>query len=204
MGDEQYLAANRAITGAVLGFLERNEPAGVFYPSSGAVYAGGDHPYAVGKREDEEAFAGAVAIRIFNLSGPYMTKPDTYALGDFVMRALRGEAPVVKARGEVRRSYVAASDVIAVALAELLGERGAPRVVDTGGDEVVEMRELASRVASVLGAPPPAVEGPDPGVPADDYVGDGQDFAAAAARHGIELMPLDDQIRTTAEWLRRA
>lgn len=200
---------NVAISARVLDVL--GAARGVLYLSSGAVYQPGgidENPYAALKRMDELAFrqasrdAGArcAVARVFNVAGPYMTKPELYALGDFIARARAHEPIVIRAVGRVERSYVLAADVVTVALSWLLDGRGPDEVVfDTAGDEVVEVEDLARRVASVLGVPDLPVERTlEPGAPADVYVGDGTRFAQLAAAYGSSLASLNDQIAATA------
>ena len=216
LGVEEYVRANRAISSTVLEAVRTCPPAGIFLASSGAAYQSGtlqENPYAVLKREDEAAFSEAarvadaafLAARIFNVSGPYMTKPRSYALGDFVMRALEGRPIEIRARGPVRRSYVAAQDLVTVAVAELNDPQNPATTIDTAGDEVVEVGDLAERVCELIATGRvPIVRDMDQSVPADSYVGDGAALHSLAAHHGIDLQPLDDQIRATASWLAAA
>jgi nucleoside-diphosphate-sugar epimerase len=74
--------------------------------------------------------------------------------------------------------------------------------LDTAGDEVVEVGELARRIAAVLGHPDMSIERDfRPSAPADDYVGDGECLRKIAHAHGVPLRGLDDQIRRTADYL---
>ncbi|HUR24164.1 MAG TPA: NAD(P)-dependent oxidoreductase [Acidimicrobiales bacterium] len=217
MGVPAYVEANTAITATVVGAIDRLRPAGVFGASSGAVYrAGGGFvtdvaadPYGALKHLEELAIRRAAAdaggrsvvARIFSLTGAYMTRPDLYALGDLVQQALAGGPMVVRARGPVERSYCAAGDVVTLALCSLLGEGDGDVVFDTGGD-VVEVGELAELVREAVGAPvAPLQRSWDPAVPADRYVGDGARMSELAARQGLVLQSLQDQVRETASYL---
>lgn len=219
LGVDGFVRANLSITQEVVRAVDLLRPEGFFYASSGAVYdrRGGfmsdvdRDPYGALKRLDELAFRQAcrdagtacVVARVFNLAGPHMSRPRSYALGDLVARALAGEPLLVRARGPVRRSYAAAEDVAALALAEVLrpGQTG-DVVFDAAGEEVIEVGDLAVRVGRALGRPELAVVRElDPAAPADDYYGDGAVLRRLAARHGLALAPLDEQIRSTAAGL---
>jgi nucleoside-diphosphate-sugar epimerase len=206
-GEGSYLRTNLAITLKVLDALSQAEA--LVYLSSGAAGWPSDldaNGYGALKRLDELAFRQACAdagarsaiFRVFAAGGPYMAKWWGYALGDLIMRATRGEPLQVRAKHPVYRSYVAASDVVDVALAWLRsGERDV--MVETAGPEVVEVGELAERIRAITGrADLEIVRDFDPALPRDHYVGDGGAFKALAARLGIELAPLDAVIAATA------
>ena len=168
--------------------------------------------YGQAKLDDEAVYAEAMArtggrlciVRAFALSGPYMTKPEAYALGSMIMQAEATGRIEVRATHPVRRSYMAIDDMLRIAI-HAVGEleSGDSVTFETAG-EIVEMGELASRVLGVLGADPSAVARPpmDPDASADDYLGDPAVVRALAARAGITPAPLDDQIAVTANWLR--
>ncbi len=219
VGEAAYVRDNVAITAAVLAAFAAGAPAGMLLPSSGAVY-GADgalecdlraNPYGALKHLDELAFAECcreagtrlVVARVFNVSGPPMPRPEGYALGSLILQARAGRALEVRARRPVRRSFVAIADLVAVALAALLDAEGPERVTfDTAGDEVVEVEDLARRVARALGRDLPVERELDPTLEADEYVGDGAALRALADRAGLALTPLDEQIRQTAAGLR--
>ena len=168
--------------------------------------------YGQAKLDDEAAYAEATArtggrlclVRAFALSGPYMTKPEAYALGGMIMQTEATGRIEVRATRPVRRSYMAIDDMLRIAI-HAVGEleSGDSVTFETAG-EIVEMGELAARVLGVLGADPSAVVRPaiDPDASADDYLGDPAVVRALAARAGITPAPLDEQIALTANWLR--
>jgi nucleoside-diphosphate-sugar epimerase len=136
--------------------------------------------------------------RVFNVAGPWMPPAKQFALASLIEQVRSGGPVVVRAPHPVRRSYVDVEDVAALAVALAAG--GPDHVLfDTVGDEVVEVGELADRVARVLGHPGMAVERAwDPSAPADDYVGDGELMHRLAREHGVALRGLDDQILRSA------
>jgi UDP-glucuronate decarboxylase len=219
MGTDEFLRANLAITQRVLSLLEAGAPSGFVYTSSGAVYDanGGfaedvlDNPYGVAKRLDELALAEAcsnadvscVIPRVFSVSGPNMTKPELYALGDLILQASRGESLRIRATRPVYRSYVAVGDLVSVCTAAALeGERDL--VFDSGGD-VVEVGDLAELVRVNAGRPDMPIERTwDPAAEADRYVADNVVIMELARRFGVAMQSLPDQVAETAADLLRA
>ncbi len=220
MGIEAYREANARISDLVAKAVARLRPLGMFLASSGAVYGPGRifdedmtrNPYGVLKRRDEILFAEAcraagtkLAIaRIFNLSGPYINKLDSYALASFLVDALVGRPIAIRAAQEVERSYVHVGDVAALAFAALLEPGAEALAFDTAGERVVELGELAALVRDIAGRPDLEVRRPpiDASRPTDRYVGDAAAMAALARRNGMTLLDLPAQIRRTAEYLR--
>jgi nucleoside-diphosphate-sugar epimerase len=220
MGEAIYIDAITQLRRDTVSLLRGNPPVDIVYLSSGAatsVQSGHDvatrtRVYGQAKIDDEEALREAVqatggrlcVVRAFALSGPYMTKPDTYALGNMIMQALERGTIEVKATRPVRRSYMSIDDMLRVAV-HAVGElpSGGAVTFETAG-EVVEMGVLAERVLAVLGRDPSAVRRPpiDHGAPADDYVGDSPVVRRLAGHARVELAPLDEQIALTADWLR--
>jgi nucleoside-diphosphate-sugar epimerase len=204
-----YLAANAAISDTVERAVRRLRPAGTVLMSSGAVTLGDDlaaNPYGVLKRRDEERFAACVAgrlvtCRLFNLSGPYINKLDSYVLACLIADALAGRPLRLRATRPVWRSYVDVTDLMRLLLR--LAETPGPNLrFDTAGAEAVEVGVLAERVRAVLGRPELAIERTwDPAAEPDRYVGDGAAMARLAAAHGVAFRPLDQQIEETAEYL---
>jgi nucleoside-diphosphate-sugar epimerase len=212
MGTAGYVAVNSELTQTVAGALRRQRPRAMFFASSGAAHQPGtldDNPYAALKRRDEGTFRDAmrglggrfVVARVFNVAGPWMAEPKGFALASMIEQVQAGGPVRVLARHPVRRSYVDVEDVAALAVA--LADDGPEDVLfDTAGEVVVEVGELAERVARLLGQPGMPIERSwDPAAPADDYVGDGTLMHRLAGDRGVPLRGLDDQIARTAEWL---
>ncbi|KAG5733727.1 hypothetical protein E4T56_gene1887, partial [Termitomyces sp. T112] len=121
MDEAAYIAANRAISEAVLKALGPIGAEAIFVASSGAA-AKVDDPkagaamrlYGALKREDEERFAAwadetgkrAVIARIYALTGPYINKPGAYAIASFLADAMAGRPVEVRAPKKGVRAYV--------------------------------------------------------------------------------------------------
>ncbi len=222
MGADAYISAVGRLRVVIQHVITRLGEIDMIYLSSGAAtsvergvaLADRTWVYGTAKLEDEATYGDAVAavggrlciVRAFALSGPYMTKPEAYALGDMIMQADRSGTIAVQATRPVRRSYMLIDDMLRIAM-DAVGRLGAGDSVmfETAG-EVVEMGDLAARVLAVLGHDPSAVSRPpiNPSLPADDYLGDPETIDAFVRIAGVTLTGLDDQIAITAEWLLRS
>ena len=212
MGASEYRSSVQELRRLVVGQLERLRPAACVSLSSGAATCGPDAPertrvYGEMKRRDEEELlelCPRIAVRlcvarVYAASGPHMTKPGSYALGDLIAQARAGGPMRVRAARPVVRSYALAADILAVALAAALSaDPDCPEIFETGGEEI-EVGDLAVRVSSVVVGEALPVERPDlDGSPHDRYVGDPARMEELASAHGITLAGLDEQIASTA------
>ena len=114
-----------------------------------------------------------------------------------MIRAAADGAIHITARRPVFRRYVLAEELLAVGIAE--GTVG-PATVDSGG-ELVEMGELAARIAAVM-RPDAAItrDEVDPRDP-DRYHSDGRDWETRCHRWGFSGASLERQIEITARGL---
>lgn len=212
MSEADYVAANRAISGAVRDSLDAIGARGVLVASSGAVHLA-SHPdaeaskrlYGQLKLEDEAAFSrwgeaghGAVAVaRIFNVAGPYLSTGGAYALAAFIDDALRGGPIEIRARRPVIRSYVAISELMSVALGALTAS---PDTVafETQGDADLEMAEIAEIVRAEI-APGIIIRRPPLESREEDrYVGDGAAYRTLRHAFDVETVDFPAQVRQTA------
>ncbi|HWH83115.1 MAG TPA: NAD(P)-dependent oxidoreductase [Burkholderiaceae bacterium] len=215
----EYVERNRSISALTERAAAKVGADRVFLASSGAAAqalaagAGVDsvHAYGALKLEDEALFrryaeSGAhrrvLAVRLFNLSGPYINKLGSYALSSFIEQARSNGVIEIKAAHRVVRSYTAVENLLATAMAHLLDE-GAGRwsCIDTAGEREVEVGELAQRVRALVG-PQVDIRRPDVATDrVDRYVGDGSAYRSMAARLGVAQHPLDRQIEDTRDYL---
>lgn len=215
MGLQDYVAQNRAISEIVERFARGAGVDAALVLSSGAVYArdGGlerdlqANPYGMLKLEDEVRFArwveerGATLVlpRLFNLSGPYINKLETYALATLIRATQAGEPMRIRAAHAVVRSYIAVEDLLAVSLWRLAqGARGVVRF-DTAGEREVEIGELALEIKLALRSEVPIERPPLDGTRVDRYVGNGAAYAAILDEARIVPQPLQQQIVLTAD-----
>jgi nucleoside-diphosphate-sugar epimerase len=219
---DDYVSRNNAISETVRTWVATGQVTGVVLPSSGAVY---DHLhnkkrdpaaalYGQMKYQDETAFTeacaavgtGLVIPRVFNLSGPYINKFDSYALASFVLQALGRQPVIIKARHPVIRSYYFIGDLIELCLQLLFRQsRVATECFDVAGAEIIELGELAKRVAKVLAgqrAQVPIQRLPiQDGAVEDRYLGSRDKILQLETPLSIAPMPLDIQIKVTAAYI---
>ncbi len=219
MGQQPYVNAITRLRTAMLCVIECLGPVDMVHLSSGAAtsvaqgraVAPRTQVYGQAKLDDEAAYAEAIAraggrlctVRAFALSGPYMTKPSTYALGSLIMQAAAGGSIEVMANKSVRRSYTLMTDMLEIATHAVQQIGAGENVTFETAGEVVEVGELAVRVLGVLGCDPAAVTRPplDPELLADDYLGDPTTMERLAAAADVVPAGLDAQIAATAHWL---
>jgi nucleoside-diphosphate-sugar epimerase len=174
------------------------------------VYAPPPNPYGEAKLEDEARFAAlgqalgipTVLTRVFNLSGPFINKVNSYALACIIRDILARRPVELRAAHPVWRGYAHVVDVLTIALG-LLRRGESPPVFDTWG-EPVEISGLAARAAALLGWPEAEVIRPAwQNAAADRYLGDADQYLAHAKSLGWEPASLDRQILDTADYLGR-
>lgn len=219
MGDREYVYSVEQRRSLIVDVIRRHPCLDVIYISSGAAtlvssgvaVANRTKVYGQAKLDDEAALASAAAasggrlciVRAFALSGPYMTKPTTYALGSMILQAQATGMVEVRADRLVRRSYMAIDDMLRIAM-DAVGQLDAGELVmfETAG-EIVEMADLATRVLAATGHNPGAVHRPtfDAAASPDDYLGDPAVLDRLAAVAAVTPANLDDQVRRTANWL---
>lgn len=213
-----YTYANQAISDTVYDALDAIGVDRLFLASSGAA-AQCDNPaapadlrlYGALKLEDEHRFARwakdrpdlrrAAICRVFSVSGSGINKPTTYALADMILRGLVGGPVTVRSPREVWRSYVAASELVALALAILLSERAEPVIRFESGGSPMELGEVAVQVANHLGVFAPVrtiTENPP-----DIYCGDHESWLELLEKYGLFHLPFSRQLEATAAYLAR-
>jgi len=226
---EEYARRNAGIRKIVGDAMQKIQVKHLLLPSAGAVYglpASADrslcpdpvrNPYGTQKILDEDHFRGIcrglgarVAIpRIFNISGPFINKHDGYALSSVINAALAGGPVTLRAARRVIRDYTSVRDLVDVSVGWLLQERHADVIVfDTGGDEPVEIGELARHVLELMdrvdiAVQRPGLRGASDGMDDMDdiYVGDGRVLRSMADQQGVALSDLRSQIVETIEYL---
>jgi nucleoside-diphosphate-sugar epimerase len=215
LGLETYVASNRAIT-ATVGLLLQAWPAmPVVTTSSGAAAAlDGQppdldgNPYASLKQEEEallerEASSRmAMVFRVFAASGQFMTRPQKFALGDFLLQAMAGEAIRIRACHRVTRSYVSVETLMALSW-QLLQQPDTPSCLQRidACTDTLALQELAQLVAAETGVDVISPEIP-PAAAHDNYQGDLTRFLSLLSRRQLQPSTLAEQIRLTLTGLR--
>jgi UDP-glucuronate decarboxylase len=217
LGVAEYIARNNRVTDLVTKFVGAVRPQGVLMMSSGAVYFGGDletNPYGLLKARDETRFlhladdehgpaVRVVVPRLFNLAGPFITKPELFALGSIIEDIGRGGPIRLHADHRVVRSYIHVRDLVELAFAMMLGAGPLPAdAFDTAGECEVEVGELAELAATVLGRPDIEVVRPPVGAARTDrYVGNPTVIRSLCNSYGVQALSLPRQIEDTALYM---
>ncbi|NOW46772.1 nucleoside-diphosphate-sugar epimerase [Novosphingobium sp. SG751A] len=215
MEEDAYIAANRAISEAVLKALNPIGAEAIFVASSGAAAKADDPSASAGmrlygalKREDEERFAAwadetgkrGVIARIHALTGPYINKPGAYAIASFIEDAMAGRPVEVRAPKRVVRAYVAIRELMSLVFAALAPATGTLRF-DSGG-EAMELGEIAGVVAAQTGTSVKRAEITTG--PSDIYHGDDTAYRALLADYGIAPVPLAAQVAEMIAWAQQS
>lgn len=160
-----------------------------------------DNPYGYLKREADHrlveaaAKSGAVPVvaRAWSVSGAHVQEPDGRALASMIRSASAG-AIHISSTGPVYRRYVLADELLALGIAE---GRVGPATIDSGGP-LVEMAELAERVAAVVRPDAVITRGELDSRQPDRYHSDGRTWDRLCRKWGLASAPLDRQIEITA------
>jgi dTDP-L-rhamnose 4-epimerase len=167
--------------------------------------------YALGKYDQERmcllfgrAYGiPAVALRFFNVYGPdqALSNPYTGVLAIFASRLLNDRPPLVFENGEQRRDFVSVHDAARACCLALAGDAVNGGAVNIGSGESVSVREIAERLARVVGK-----EHLEPKITGKYRAGDIRhcfaDISLARRTLGFEPeISLDDGMGELAEWL---
>jgi nucleoside-diphosphate-sugar epimerase len=211
---------NREISDIILKKAQYSDTKGFFSLSSGAVYKKNSYEletdweknsYGMCKLADEERFsifANSKAIpfimpRLFNLSGAYINKHETYALASMIISAKRHGVINIRAKHQVVRSYILVDDLLALVFSCLLSPRAEYKsIFDTAGYEVLELDELAKKIKDILKMPNMEIlRERVMREEIDRYCGKRDDLIKIADGYGIEFNPIGPQIKDTVNYL---
>jgi dTDP-L-rhamnose 4-epimerase len=167
--------------------------------------------YALSKFEQERSTqlfgraydTPAIALRFFNVYGPNqaLSNPYTGVLAIFASRLLNDKPPMIFEDGEQRRDFVSVKDVARACLLALERRGLDTDVINVGSGTSVTVREIAGRLARILGK-----EHIEPELTGEYRVGDIRNCFAdiGKARKVLKFEPtvaLDDGISDLAGWL---
>lgn len=146
-----------------------------------------------------------VALRFFNVYGPRqaLSNPYTGVLAIFGARLLNGNAPAIFEDGEQRRDFVSVYDVARACRLALEEPRAAGEVFNVGSGSAWTVREIAQRLATVMGR-----EYLAPEITGKYRVGDIRNcFADLRRAHDLlcyePRVRLEDGMTELASWLER-
>jgi len=212
-GYREFTRINQSITRIVCDAISRASSARVVQISSGAALVSLERkedslesakdPYGFLKLQEESlvsALAETQVLRIFALSGRFIGNPQAYALGDFLLNALKGSVIKIQAKTPVVRGYVNASDVAKCALGWLFsGDPFFPPCAAV--NEIVSLSSLARRISHMYNLPPAKIPDLD-GIPSS-YSHSPLGFIEMCLKYAVSPKSLNEQILDTADGIRR-
>jgi nucleoside-diphosphate-sugar epimerase len=215
LGISDFVRQNCSIDDAVLSAFRQGRPKRAFVSSSGAAADALDRSkrngYGLCKLLQEDRFlewtagSGDVFIgRIYNISGPFINKLQSYALSSCIIQALHSAKIELSASRLTYRSYIHIYDVIDIIFRTLTDRMAMPASpVDLCGGEVVEIGELASRIGDHLGVPRNQIHRPDVETGQRNvYLGNSIETHNLGFTYNLTFRDFSSQIRDTAEYIR--
>lgn len=100
-----------------------------------------------------EAGLNVSMARCFAFVGEFLPRNGSFAIGNFIEDGLNARPIRVQATHAVYRSYMHSDDLVAWLLAIAASGNNACPVYNVGSDQVIEIRELAKRVAAYFKQP---------------------------------------------------
>jgi len=214
MTEDEFRRANTEIDDAVIAAARESRPASIFVASSGAARQAADglddNAYGLTKLEQEARFlelarpsgVSVLCGRIFNLAGPYINKLGEYAVSNFAVQALEKRCIRIDTDKLMFRSFLHVEDLCRIVLRAARQQVSEGRPVDLCGMELLEIQDIAERVAGQIGGDI-AVERPEVSFErVSDYVGRPVDCRALAASLDLRLKGFDAQLAETISWIR--
>jgi nucleoside-diphosphate-sugar epimerase len=216
VGEEVFRETNIEIDRVLVDAMTAGPPRSLFVASSGAAAlatsANSYHQYGAAKLRQEATmfewgdlndipvFCG----RIYNLAGPHLIKPQTYAIGSFITQALENRRIVVEAKVPVYRAYLHIMDLCKLASRAADARLRLSRPVDLSGPLITEIQEVAEAVASVLGLDFNDIRRVDVDFSRPSaYLGDATQLLSLAMRLGVRIASFEDQVLATVEYFNR-
>ena len=210
-GYSSFVETNRWITSTICQALSSAEQSRVVEISSGAAALSAERgelcleaaidPYGFLKHVEEQVLSEVTVtqvLRIYALTGRFIRDPLTFALGDFLVSALKTSPIRVKARGPVIRGYVSASDVARTALCWLMSHEDNCGPV-SAITHTVTLKTLAAMITLMFQLPPCVSEALTE--PPNSYSDTPSAFLRMMNFYGLKPMTLAEQILDTARGL---
>ena len=127
----------------------------LIFPSSGAIYKQ-NNLYAKNKIDDELYFLelskkynfNLMIPRIFNIGGPFINKPQEYALSNIILQAKAHQKIIINANNDVFRSYIHVENLINLFFKWLIDKnKETPLIFDVSSPHKIEIKDLAKKLA---------------------------------------------------------
>lgn len=211
----EYSRANEELLENALGIFALETVGSAIFTSSGVASIARlddsvvpSEPYAEFKMRTEDSFLvrseklgkPALGLRPWSVSGPLVTKPNSFAFSSIMTQALAGQVEIIADR-PVNRRYVSVDDLLAIGFG-LIGKPGLKfEILDSGG-ELIEIQELAERAFKHLGKTNCILRDHSRDQTPDNYYSDNSSWESAIEYLNYQPESLDQQIVRTLECLR--
>ena len=215
-GLNQYIEINKYITSQVSNLLDTSSDSKVLDISSGAAYIFKNKksknqkiendPYGYLKLEEENILGSVskcLVMRIYALSGKFITTPNLFALGDFILSALSNKRIVLHSKKNIIRSYGYAGEIAALGLKFVyLDKFKEKKLILNCANYTTTLLELANKISKIYKLP--LVESNiDYSLPEDKYVCELETFQNLLKELDIEPITLEKQIEITYNYVKK-
>ena len=211
LSEENYNQDCQKINDSIDKIIQNYKIESLIFPSSGAIY-NQNNLYAKNKINDELFFLelskkynfNILIPRIFNIGGPFINKPQDYALNNIILQAKANKKIIINANNDVFRSYVHVNNLIDLFFKWLTDEdKETPLIFDISYPNKIEIKGLARKIINVLKIDCEIISpNYNSQNPIDDYVGDSAKMMSLCKRYQIDLADLDQIILDTNLFLK--
>ncbi len=214
VGERRFMDTNLAIDDAVLAAISAGQPRFVFVASSGAAAlaaAGSNrHPYGLSKLRQEDRFLELAASknfpvligRIYNLSGPYINKLESYAISNFLGQARKTGEITIEARVPVFRSFLHIDNLSQLIVEAGIRALGFLKPIDMCGAQTMEMSDIASAVVALVPGTTIA-RSPIDWTRPSAYLGNFTETKILSMQLDVALVAFSEQVADTARWMEK-
>ena len=206
LSDDEFNKNCQKINDSLSKIIKNYRIESLIFPSSGAIY-NQKNPYAQNKINDELYFLdlskkynfNLMIPRIFNLGGPFINQPQTYALNNFILQAKANKKIIINANNDVFRSYIHVENLIDLFFKWLIDkDKETPLIFDVSHPNKIEIKDLAKKIIEVLKIDCEIIlPNYNSQNPSDDYVGDSRKILSLCKRYQIDLKYLEQIILDT-------
>ena len=216
LGLKNYIETNRYITNQVRNILASSTDSKLIDISSGAAsilenkaakYQNIEtDPYGFLKLEEEKILSSeskSIVMRIYALSGKFITNPNLFALGNFLLTAIRNEKICLYSNTNIIRSYGYAGEIAASGLGLLyLNKFSKKKSILDCASHTINLLELAKKISKLYKLP--LVDSNiDFSLEENKYTCDIKAFRTLLVELNIEPITLEKQIEITYNYIKK-
>ncbi len=215
LGIEKFNVINMDIINNSVKLIKLQQPKTVILASSGAIYGegrrnheGNNYLYSMLKQIQEEKItevcakvgANLIIARIFNLSGRGISKINTFAISEMIVKAAKGHTLYINSNYLVFRRYCDVSQLLRLLIAA--NKNNFTGVIDSGGIKI-ELHQLAQTIINELGSQSELVfPDIDNNAIPDEYFSKSQLYEDLILKYSNEpLLSIKEQIQITKNFL---